>query len=149
MFELLNTPKWLQYIGDRNVRSVEDAMVYIQNRMEPQLQKLGFSNYTLIRKSDQAKIGVCGLYDREGLEGVDIGFAFLPAYESQGYAFEAASEVMRAGLEEFGIKLLKAITTKENAASQRLLEKLGFRYSQMVQLPNDEEELLLYEFRSE
>ena len=149
VLELLNTPKWLQYIGDRNVRTVEDAKVYIQSRMDPQLQKLGFSNYTLIRKSDQAKIGVCGLYDREGLEGIDIGFAFLPAYENQGYAFEAAAEVKRAGMEEFGITLLRAITTKDNKSSQRLLEKLGFRYSQLVQLPDDEVELLLYEYRAD
>ncbi|WP_018476558.1 GNAT family N-acetyltransferase [Pontibacter roseus] len=142
---LLNTPKWLQYIGDRNVKSVEDAQVYIRNRMTPQLERLGFSNYTIIRKSDGVKVGVCGLYDREGLEGIDIGFAFLPEHEGKGYAFEAASEIKRAGVEEFGIGQIRAITAKDNIASQKLLEKLGLRYSKMVQLPNDNEELMLYE----
>jgi [ribosomal protein S5]-alanine N-acetyltransferase len=146
MFELLNSPKWIKYIGDRNVRSVEDAKNYIKSRMQPQLEKLGYSNYTVIRKSDQVKLGVCGLYDREGLEGIDIGFAFLPEYEGNGYALEAAKEVKRAGLKEFGISQLRAITIKENVGSQKLLEKLGFKFIKMVQLPTDPEDLMLFEF---
>jgi [ribosomal protein S5]-alanine N-acetyltransferase len=146
MFELLNSPKWIKYIGDRNVRSVEDAKNYIKSRMQPQLEKLGYSNYTVIRKSDQVKLGVCGLYDRDGLEGIDIGFAFLPEHEGQGYALEAAKEVKRAGLEEFGISQLRAITIKENVGSQKLLEKLDFKFIKMVQLPTDPEDLMLFEF---
>jgi [ribosomal protein S5]-alanine N-acetyltransferase len=145
ILELLNTPNWLRYIGDRKVRSVEDAMKYISDRMLPQLKKLGYSNYTVIRKTDHAKLGVCGLYDREGLEGIDIGFAFLPEYEGKGYAFEAAVEVKRVGLEEFGISQISAITSKENVASQKLLEKLGLKFIKVVQLPNDQEELMLYD----
>ncbi|MBD1397172.1 GNAT family N-acetyltransferase [Pontibacter sp. JH31] len=143
---LLNSPKWLQYIGDRNVRSEADARSYIQTRMIPQLQRLGYSNYTVIRKSDREKMGVCGLYDREGLEGIDIGFAFMPEYEQKGYAFEAASEIKRAALEVFGITRISAITSRGNTASQKLLEKLGLTFSKMVQIPNDKEELMLYEF---
>ncbi|MGA8855003.1 MAG: GNAT family N-acetyltransferase, partial [Christiangramia sp.] len=71
IFELFNSPKWLQFIGDRKIRSVENAKNYISERMHPQLQKLGFSNYTIIRKSDNLKIGTCGLYDREVLNGID------------------------------------------------------------------------------
>jgi [ribosomal protein S5]-alanine N-acetyltransferase len=146
MLELLNSPSWLRYIGDRNVRTEEEAVTYIRNRVTAQLERLGYANYTVIRKSDREKLGVCGLYDREGLEGIDIGFAFLPQHEKQGYALEAALEVKRAGIEEFGITQLKAITLKDNVASQKLLEKLGLRYSKRVQLPKDPEELLLYEF---
>ncbi|HSO86523.1 MAG TPA: GNAT family N-acetyltransferase, partial [Draconibacterium sp.] len=62
----------------------EDAKQYIKNKIRPQLEKLGFANYTLIRKSDGLKIGSCGLYDREGVEGIDIGFALLPAFEGLG-----------------------------------------------------------------
>ncbi len=145
MYRLLNSPTWLRYIGDRNVHSVEEAATYIRNRVTSQLERLGYANYTVIRKSDQEKLGVCGLYDREGLEGIDIGFAFLPEHEKQGYALEAALEVKRAGIEEFGISQIKAITAKDNVASQRLLEKLGLKYSKSVQLSNDAEELLLFE----
>ena len=81
IFELLNTPKWIENIGDRNIKSVEMAKDYIASKMHPQLERLGYGNYTLIRKIDGVKIGSCGLYDREGLEGINIGFAFLPEYE--------------------------------------------------------------------
>ena len=77
LLELLNSPKWIKYVGDRNVHSIEEAASYIKIKMTPQLKRLGFSNYTVIRKTDHAKLGSCGLYDREGLEGVDIGFPFF------------------------------------------------------------------------
>lgn len=145
ILKLINTPKWLRFVGDRNVYSEKDAMNYIRERMLPQLKRLGYSNYTLIRKSDGAKLGCCGLYDREGLEGVDIGFALLPQYEKKGYAFEASREIMRAAREVFGISQIKGITSKEHKASQKLLEKLGMHCSGTVTLPDEDEELLLYE----
>jgi len=144
IFELVNTPKWIANIGDRNVKSAEDAIVYIQQRMTPQLEKLGYGNYTLIRKVDNIKIGTCGLYDREGLEGIDIGFALLPAYENLGYGFESAAKLLEVGIKEFHIKRISAITTKENIASQKLIEKLGLKYVNTIKIPNDEAELLLY-----
>lgn len=146
VLEILNTPKWIQYIGDRNVHTFEDAENYIKERMLPQLKALGFSNYTVIRKSDQEKLGSCGLYNREGLEGVDIGFAFLPQHEKKGYAFEAAIKIKTMGVEQFGLTKINAITVKENTSSQKLLIKLGFHFSEMVTLPNDTEELMLYTF---
>lgn len=144
ILELLNTPKWLINVGDRNVRSIDDAKAYIQNKITPQLERLGFANYTVIRKSDGAKMGSCGLYDREGLEGVDIGFAFLPQYEGQGYAFESAQMVKEAGIKHFGIKQISAITIPENMASRKLIEKLGLKFVETINLPDDEVELLLY-----
>ena len=144
ILELLNTPKWMKYIGDRNVTSIERAREYIKSKMIPQLMRLGYSNYTLITKSDQQKIGSCGLYDREGLEGIDIGFAFLPQYEKQGYAFEAADRIKKAAFEEFEIDLICGVTTKDNVPSQRLLEKLGLKLTGTTKLPDDKEELLLY-----
>jgi ribosomal-protein-alanine N-acetyltransferase len=149
LFELMNTPKWIKNIGDRNVKSVEDAKVYVQNKITPQLEKLGYSSYTVIRKSDLVKLGVCGLYDRDGLEGIDIGFAFLPQFEKQGYAFEAASELKEKAINVFNISQLSAITTSDNVESQRLLEKIGFGFVSLTQIPNDDEELLLYRFLSQ
>ena len=144
LVELLNTPKWLKYIGDRNVRSIEEGVKYVEEKIRPQFIKLGFSNYTVIRKIDHVKIGSCGLYDREGLEGVDIGFAFLPQFEKQGYAFESAEKIRDVGFNEFGIDKISAITTKDNIDSQNLLKKLGFQFSKIIRLPNDEEALLLF-----
>lgn len=144
VFGLLNTPKWIRNIGNRNIRTIEEAKEYIRTKMTPQLERLGYSNYTVTRKSDGTKIGSCGLYDRKGLNGVDIGFAFLPEHEKKGYAFEASQVLKKAALEEFGLKKINAITAKDNVASQKLLEKLGMALHGTVRLPNEEEELFLY-----
>lgn len=142
---VMNTPKWLQYIGDRKVYSREAAEQYIKDKMLPQYHRLGYSNNTVIRKSDGVKMGSCGLYDREGLEGVDIGFAFLPEYEGYGYALEAAQKIIALATTEWNIPKISAITTKDNLSSQRLLEKLGLQSQGITQLPGDAEELLLYD----
>ena len=142
--ELLNMPKWLKYIGDRNVKTLNEAKSYIEGKILPQFEKLEFGNYTVIRKDDNVTIGSCGLYDREGLEGVDIGFAFLPKYEKLGYAFEAVFKLMQVAFDEFGIDKISAITLEENTSSRRLLEKLNFKLKGPIRIPNDEAELLLY-----
>ena len=144
LFTLMNTPKWLKYIGDRNISSIEEAERYIETRILPQLKRLGFSNYTLIRKNDGVKLGSCGLYDREGVTGIDIGFAILPEYERMGYIREATERLKQAAFEEFSLKEIKAITTKDNFASQKILQIIGMQPSGTTKLPGDEEELLCY-----
>jgi len=144
ILELVNSPKWIEFVGERDVKTVESAREYIRTRMLPQLERLGYSNCTVIRKVDNYKIGTCGLYDREGIEGVDIGFAFLPDYEKKGYAFEAASKIKNVAFDELGLTKINAITVKENISSQKLLEKLGLKLSGITNIPNDDEELLLY-----
>jgi RimJ/RimL family protein N-acetyltransferase len=148
IYELMNSPKWIKYIGDRNIHTVENAKEYIKNKMTPQLERLGYANYTLIRKSDNNKIGTCGLYDRKGINGIDIGFAFLPEYERKGYAFEAANKIINVAFKIFGIKELSAITLKENSSSQKLLEKIGLKLIGTTTLPNNDEELLLYNIKN-
>lgn len=148
ILELFNSSKWIEHIGDRKVRTEADAKQYIRDRILPQLERLGYANYTLIRKSDGTKVGTCGLYDREGLEGVDIGFALFPAYERQGYAYEAASKLLELGFSQFGLTSIQAITTRANIASQRLLQKLGLTFDKMVRIPNDEEELMLFAIKA-
>jgi len=143
--KLYNSPKWIEYIGDRNIHSVEDAEKYIEAKVLPQLRETGFSNNTVIRKSDQVKLGACGLYDRPGIEGVDIGFAFLPEHERQGYGYESASVLLREAVPHFKINKVSGITIKENIASQKLLEKLGLKYIKTIILPNDDEPVMLYE----
>jgi len=146
IFELLNSPNWIKNIGDRNINSINDAKKYIQTKMLPQLTKLGYSVYTLILKQDNMKIGTCGFYDREGIKGIDIGFALLPEYEKKGYAFDSTRKLMNVALKEFGIKEISAITTEENISSKKLLQKLGFEPNGIIKLPNDDEELLLYKY---
>lgn len=144
LIELLNTPKWLLYIGDRNVKTTDEALAYVAQKVSPQFQQLGFGSYTVIRKSDEVKMGTCGLYKREGIDGIDIGFAFLPQYEKMGYAFESAQKLLTVAQQIFKIDALFAITIKENKDSQQLIEKLGLRFQKIIRIPNDEEDLLLY-----
>ncbi len=145
-FELQNSSTWIKYIGDRNIKTTEDARKFIVSKIIPQIETLGYSNYTIIRKSDNSKIGSCGLlHNREGLNGVvDIGFAFLPKYHKKGYAYEAANKVKNIAFDEFGIQELYAITTKDNIPSQKLLKKMELKLSGMITLPNEDEELLVY-----
>jgi RimJ/RimL family protein N-acetyltransferase len=148
MVELFNTPKWLAYIGDRNVRTLEQAETYVKARITKQFETHGYATYTVIRKSDGLKMGNCGLYDREGVDGIDIGFALLPVYEGQGYAYEAAVAIRDAAFGQFGLELIRAITVRENMASQKLLEKLGLRLVGTTKVPGDDAELPLYEMRA-
>ncbi|MFD1314044.1 GNAT family N-acetyltransferase [Namhaeicola litoreus] len=149
ILELMNTPKWMKFIGDRNVKSKEAAEAYIENKIWVQHKRLGFSNYTVIRKSDGVKMGSCGLYDREGLEGVDIGFAFLPQYEGQGYGFEASQKILALAFDRFGLKKVVAITDKRNVVSQSLLKKLGLIFAGEITLEGDDKKLFLFEKRND
>jgi len=144
IYQLLNTPKFIKYVGDRQINSIEDAEKYIQIKMLSQLNTLGYSSYSLITKDDGAKIGTCGLYNRDGVDGIDIGFGLLPQYEGLGYAYESALRLIKAAFEEFELEEIKAITSKENISSQRLLEKLEFEMTGTTKLPNEDYEILLY-----
>ena len=143
--ELYNTPSFIQYIGDRNLRTKEDAENYILNRFLPQFQKLGFGNYVVILKEDNTKIGAVGIFEREGLDVLDIGFSFLEKYEGKGYAYESANRLKDFAAIDFGVKKLSAITTKDNFSSQKLIEKLGLKFQKIITIPNDDAELMYYE----
>ena len=145
LLKLVNTEKWIKNIGDRNIHSLEDAQKYIREKTLPNIEKLGYGNCVIILKSNNAKIGTVGLYDREGIDGVDIGFAFLEEYEGKGYAYESAKKLMDVGINEFGINKVSAITLPENFSSIKLIEKLGLKFKEVVRIPNDDVDLNLYE----
>ena len=147
ILELVNSPSYIKFIGDKKIKTVESAKLHIEEKVLPQLKSLGYSNYTLINKSDNCKIGTCGLYDREGLGVFDIGFAFLPEYQKMGYGFESADKLKNVAFNEFGFTTLSGITSKDNMSSQKLLEKLGMKFIGLTSIPNDNEELLLYRIK--
>ena len=113
------------------------------------MERLGYGNFTMIHKITREQIGVCGLYDRDGLEGVDLGFALLEEYEKKGYAFEAAQKILELGFTEFGLNEVKAITAIQHRASQKLLTKLGLKNFGTTTLPGDNEELYLFSISKE
>lgn len=145
IFELYNSPKFIKYIGDRNIKSIADAENYIINKFLPQFEKLGFGNYIMITKEGNEKIGGVGIFEREGLDVVDIGFSMLEGFEGKGYAYEAAIKVKSIGMDEYGLKKISAITSKDNFSSQKLIERLGLKFQKYVTLPDDTEELMYYE----
>ncbi len=142
--ELLNDPGWLRYIGDRGVRTLEQAADYIESGPASMYARYGFGLYLTELKHSGEPIGTCGLLKRDFLEHVDIGFAFLPRYRGEGYAFEAASGVLRYAAAALGLRRVVAIATQDNARSASLLEKLGFRFERMVAYPGESDELRLF-----
>lgn len=144
ILQLLNEPSWLRFIGDIGVRTVEDARNYILRGPVEMYARRGFGLYLVELKEEGAPIGMCGLIKRDSLEDVDIGFAFLPAFWGKGYAYEAASAVMEYGRSAFGLTRLVAITSPDNHASGKLLEKLGFNFERMIKLSSDREEIKLF-----
>lgn len=145
IFDLYNRPKFIQFIGDRQLKTIADAEDYIKNRFLPQFEKLGYGNYMVITKDKNEKIGAVGIFERDGLDVLDIGFSLLEEFEGKGYAYEAALMVKSIGMDEFGLKKISAITVKDNFSSQKLIEKLGLKFQKYVTLPNDDEELKYYE----
>ncbi len=144
IYELLNTPGWLEHIGDRNVHSLEAASQYIEDRMLTQYEEKGYGNYTVILKEDLSKLGTCGIYARPGIEDVDIGFSMLPQFMGKGYSYESSVKMMWLAEHKFGIKKITAITTRANVASQNLIQKLGMKFTKDVELEDDNEVLMQF-----
>jgi RimJ/RimL family protein N-acetyltransferase len=144
ILDLLNQPSFSKYIGDRNVRSIEEARKFIENRFRQSYREHGFGLYAVEIKETNAPIGICGFVRRESLPDADIGFAFLPQYEKKGYAFESADAVMKYGREVLGLKRVLAITSQNNENSGKLLAKINFKFERLIELPHDAEELKLF-----
>lgn len=143
--ELYNLPSFIKHIGDRNLRTKEDAENYISNRFLPQIEKLGFGNYVVIHKELNKKIGAVGVFVREGIEVPDIGFSFFPDFEGKGFAYESASKLIEISATHFGLTKISAMTSDENISSQKLIERLGLQFKKYVIFPDDNEELRYYE----
>ena len=141
---LLNEPSFLRYIGDRGVRTVEDARSYIAKGPMDSYDRHGFGLLLVSRKEDGVPIGMCGLLRRDALPDVDVGFAFLPAFWGKGYAFESAAAVLSYGREVLGLNRIVAITSPENEGSIRVLTKLGMRFEGMIRLADSEPEVRLF-----
>jgi RimJ/RimL family protein N-acetyltransferase len=138
IFELLNTPGWLAFIGDRNIQSLEDASNYVQK-----IQDSEVINYWVASlKETGTPVGIVTYVKRDYLEHWDIGFAFLPQYAKQGYAYEAAKRILKEVLKNPFSNRIVATVLKENIRSIKLLEKLGLTFQEEIHV--DEKALLLY-----
>ena len=144
ILDLLNQPSFLRFIGDRGVRTIGDAERYIQQGPIESYLRLGFGLYLVELRDDQTPIGICGLIKRDALPDVDIGYALLPQYWSQGFASEAASAVIAYGKDVLKLRRIVAIVTPDNERSIRVLERLGLQFERMMIWPEDRTELKVY-----
>jgi ribosomal-protein-alanine N-acetyltransferase len=144
ILRLLNEPSFIRNIGDRGVRSVEDARGYITLGPIASYTRFGFGLYLVELKSPLAPIGICGILKRDELPEPDIGFAFLPAYWSQGYALEAATAVRDYARDALVLPRLLAIVSPANTSSIRLLERLDFHFQSMTRLTPESHDVRLY-----
>ncbi len=135
MLELLNSPGFLENIGDRGVRDEAGALDFIAGRLHGSYREHGFGMWVTVQKSDHRPVGLAGLVRREGLDTPDVGYAFIQRAWGQGYAQEAAAAVLAHAQGPLGIPKLAAITKPENFASMAVLKKIGFVYQGMIQLP--------------
>src|SRR5215813_7283164 len=144
ILELVNEPSFVRYIGDKQVRNLDDARKYIADGPVKSYEVNGFGLYLVQLKTSGTPIGMCGVLKRDTLPDPDIGFAFLPAYWNQGYAFESASAVMDQARQAFGLKRILAITSPDNEASEKLLGKIGLRFDRLIKLSDDTSEVKLF-----
>jgi RimJ/RimL family protein N-acetyltransferase len=141
--ELLNSPGWIQYIGDRNIKTEEQAKVYLENGPIKSYEKNGFG-LSLVALLDGTPIGMCGIIRRDTLDYPDIGFAFLPKFVGMGYAYEIADATMQQAKEIWNLPTILGITLPNNISSIKLLEKIGLHYVEPYFYPESDEELMLF-----
>lgn len=144
VLELVNDPSWIRFIGDRGIRTVAQAEAYLRNGPIASYAAYGFGLYLVRRKVDQVRLGMCGLLKRPSLPHPDIGYALLPQFTGQGYAFEAATAVLHHARQELNQSPILAIVAPDNKRSIHLLEKLGLQFQKRTSLDEGQSELLLY-----
>ena len=137
IFELINEPEWIEYIGDKNVKNVNDAENFITNKLMPSYSENGYGLYVVKLKKTGKPIGMCGLVNRLGLNNTDIGFAYLKKYQRKGFAFESSTAILDYAKNILNLNRVVAITNPNNIASGKLLEKLGLTFDKMIDLSED------------
>lgn len=140
---LYNEPSFLQHIGDKGVRTIEDAEKNLQQGAMASYAEHGYGMWLVENQQGEA-IGMCGLIKRDFLTETDLGYAYLPEYFGQGYAFEAATAVLAYAAEHIALNTLVAIVSPANQASQALLQKLGFEQHGQVLVPDKNEMVDFY-----
>ncbi|NAY90476.1 GNAT family N-acetyltransferase [Muricauda sp. JGD-17] len=144
ILELLNSPTWLEFIGDKGVATEKQAQHYIKESLIGSYAKNGFGLYKISVKESLESIGLCGFLQRDYLENPDLGFALLPKYEGNGFMREAAKAIMQFGKSQLKLDCISAIVMPKNVRSKGLLEKIGFKQVGIVHPPGSDEGLLLF-----
>ena len=144
MLTIWNDPAFVRHVGDRGVRTIEQARDAVKSSALRLYAEYGYGPYVVVQKSDNARIGICGLFRREHLDEPDIGFALLPDYFGKGLAGEAAFAVLAHGRDDLGLETITAIVSPENESSIALIRKLGLSFAGMITMPGEDQEICLY-----
>lgn len=135
ILRLLNEPSFLENIGDRGARSLDDARAYLAKGPFASYGQHGFGLFHVSLKAGGDAIGMCGLLKRDWLDAPDIGFAFLPEFWAKGYAHESSLGVIEWARQALGITRVIGIVKPGNTGSIRVLEKLGMTFARVVTSP--------------
>jgi RimJ/RimL family protein N-acetyltransferase len=145
LLDVWNDPTFIHYVSDRGIRTLEQARAAIREGPVNLFATYGYGPYRVERKSDDQPIGICGFFRRDFLDDPDLGYAILPSFRGEGYASEAARQVLVIAGVAFGLRRLKALIAPSNAASIHVIEKLGFRFERHGRIDADDD-TLVYNF---
>jgi len=144
ILELVTDPAFLRNIGDRGVRDLDTAARYIADGPTASYARHGYGLWRVELRDTGEPIGTCGLLRRDALPDPDIGYAYLPQHRARGYAQEAAAAVLRYAREALALPRVLAIVNPDNAASIRVLERLGMRAEGRLRLSEEAPEVRLF-----
>lgn len=144
MLAVWNDPAFHKYVGDRGIRTIEQAQEAMAGGALLLYEEYGYGPFRVALRENDQPIGICGLFRREKVEDPDIGWSVLPDYSGRGYAFEAATAVLEYAFGSLGLTRILAFITEGNAPSVGLAKKLGLRYERMARIVGDDEDVCLY-----
>lgn len=144
VLRLTNEPSFIANIADKGIRTLEDARSFLREGNWTNQARPGYGQFLVELKKDASAVGVCGLLYRDQHAMTDIGFAFLPEYWGSGYAVEAARALVDYGHSELGVESIVGLTSSDNAASIRVLEKLGMKFQKTVRMSDDDPGTAVY-----
>ena len=144
ILDLVNEPAFKKFIGDRGIRTLEDAKDYLRKGPIGSYECHGFGLYLVSRKDDLVSLGMCGLVKREEFEYPDLGFAFLERHWANRYAYESSLATIEYAGSGLGLTHIIAMADADNESSIKLLQKLGFRYESRVCMPGEKKEVCRY-----
>ena len=144
MLSVWNDPAFIQHVGDRGIRTIDEAHDTLANGAFKLYEYHGYGPYRVALASEDTAIGTCGLFRREGFDDPDIGYSILPEFCGRGYAYEAASSVLEYARSVLQLPRITAFVSPRNVASIGLAEKLGLRFERMARLAGEDEDVSLY-----
>lgn len=147
ILRLLNEPSFLENIGDKGVRTIEQAVGYLMDGPMRSYEVHGHGLYLVALKASHEPVGMCGLIQREAFDDVDLGYAFLPEFWGQGYAVESGAAVLAWGRRTLGLTKVIALVTPSNTGSIKVLERLGFSFAGFTHMRPDPSDVSLYELQ--